>query len=281
MLARPVRRQVRGAAQSHVASNERLAQQLRHNIPEHSTVVGDRYLHNISISEDATTATRSLARLPPLGLLRPRFPPGPRVGHGRHVTVGDQAFRAPLRAHRALRGGKRLAQSCVRLLLPFVAVDGEVATALHANLRASALAIKAGFLCHLGPNHLPSLRPADLVPPQACVDPTLRHWGLLLCLTERDVPSKTLPFDESMMLDSSWMCCAAPWIAALRLRPQGQPQNGPSTERRTRVYPTPLRDEPTSRFFYPGSRAIHCATAERHTTPGHDRSPLALRAQIA
>ena len=46
------------------------------------------------------------------------------------------------------------------------------------------------------------LQATDLKPPQPCVDARLRHWGLFSCPTERDVPSKTLAFDETVMLDS-------------------------------------------------------------------------------
>ena len=66
------------------------------------------------------------------------------------------------------------------------------------------------------------LQATDLVPPQPCVDARLRHWGLLLCPTERGVPSKTMAFDESVMLDSPWKTWVSPWIAALRQQPQSQ-----------------------------------------------------------
>ena len=52
------------------------------------------------IFDDAASATRSLARLPPPGRVRPRVPPKPRIGYGRHVTVSDQALRVKLRSKR-------------------------------------------------------------------------------------------------------------------------------------------------------------------------------------
>ena len=47
-----------------------------------------------------------------------------------------------------------------------------------------------------------SLQPADLLLPQACVDPRLQCWRLLSSPTERD--------EESMTLDCFW---ATPGIA--------------------------------------------------------------------
>ena len=64
------------------------------------------------------------------------------------------------------------------------------------------------------------LQATDLVTPQTSVDVRLQHWGLLLCPSERDVPSKTLAFDESVMLDSPWMTWAAPSINALLTIPR-------------------------------------------------------------
>ena len=96
-----------------------------------------------------------------------------------------------------------------------------VETALHANMRPFALAIMIGFSGNLRPSDLLMTQTTDLVPSQTCADARRRHWGLL-CPTELDVPSKTLAFDESVMLDSPWMTWATPWIAALHQQPQIQ-----------------------------------------------------------
>ena len=50
----------------------------------------------------------------------------------------------------------------------------------------------------------------------------IRHRRFLLCPTERNVPSKDLAFDESVMLDYLWMTWTAPWIAALQQEQQTQ-----------------------------------------------------------
>ena len=72
------------------------------------------------------------------------------------------------RSHRALQGWKRLAPSYARLRQSLVGLN--VGTVLHTHFRAFALAIMIGFSGNLRPNELLSLQPADLVPPQACVD---------------------------------------------------------------------------------------------------------------
>ena len=110
----------------------------------------------------------------------------------------------PPRSHRALRGWKMLAPSDARLLLTFVCLVAMVG-------RASALATMNGFSGCLRPSELVTLQQADLMPPQVCVDPPRSGTGACHCWpTERDVPSNTLTFDESVMLDSPWMTCAAP-----------------------------------------------------------------------
>ena len=82
-----------------------------------------------------------------------------------------------LHDHGALKGWKKLTPSYARLP-PNCRVDGHC----------------VGLL----------LQATDLVPPQTSVDAWLRHWELLLCPTERAVPSKTLAFDLSVILDSPW-----------------------------------------------------------------------------
>ena len=79
------------------------------------------------------------------------------------------------------------------------------------------------FELHATQRFVFKLQATDLVPPQTYVDARLQHWGLLVCPTEHDVPSKTQAFDESAMLDSPWMTWAGPWIAALRHQPQNHP----------------------------------------------------------
>ena len=100
--------------------------------------------------------------------------------------------------------------SYARLPLPFVGLMAMVGAALHVISCSS----------YVRPSELLTLQARELEPPQTSVDARLQHWGLLLCPTERDVRSKLLAFDESVMLNSPWMTWAAPWINALHQQPQ-------------------------------------------------------------
>ena len=88
-------------------------------------------------------------------------------------------------------------------------------------MRAFALAIMIGCSGYFRPSELLTQQPEELVPPQVCVDPQLQHWSMHLCSSERDVPSKTLAFDESVTVDHLWMTWVAPLIAALQRQLQG------------------------------------------------------------
>ena len=164
-------------------------------------------------------------------VLLSRFPASPRVGHGSHSVISDHTFRAPFRSKRrtvpaAITQSSSMmeeARTQPRSTPSSICgPHGHGGNALHANLRPFALAIMNGFSGHLRRTEVLMLQATDLVPPQTSVDARLQHWGLLLCPSERDVPSKTLAFDESVMLDSPWMTWAASWINALRQQQQNK-----------------------------------------------------------
>ena len=173
------------------------------------------------------------------------------------------------RYHRFIQGWKKLTPGYARLVLPLVALM------CHGDDRPPR---QLQTVCARGYYRLfqDYLRPSEplmlQVPHQTSVDARLRYWGPLLCPTEREVPSKTLDLDESVMLDFPWMTWTASATAEpvyLAFRPGCLQQK----------HSTPSRHEPT--LLLSEWNPTHCATAERRTTPSQDteiRSDLSTRA---
>lgn len=114
----------------------------------------------------------------------------PNLGRGAHQL---------LRAHKALKGWKRLSPALARMTLPWLALVLILRRMVQLGFRTNARRTALAFAGILRPTETWKLRKRDAVAP-------LRrqrhaHWSLLLHPTELVVPSKTGALDETVVLD--------------------------------------------------------------------------------
>ncbi len=106
------------------------------------------------------------------------------------------------RARRALKGFNRLAPPRARLPLPWP-VTALLVTRLTADGHHEAAFLTVlNFVFYTRPSEILRLRRRDLVPPPPIGPVHLRRWSVLLKPFEKEDPSKTGVFDESLLSDN-------------------------------------------------------------------------------
>lgn len=140
-------------------------------------------------------------------------------GHLTPATPGSLAVRFP-GAARALKVWKRFCQARTRATIPFLALILIVAQLLLRHRKEMALAVMLAFSGYLRPSEVSNLGAEQVVEPQehgsahfSFVAVVLHHFSGLM-------PSKVGVFDESIVLDSHWLCHGATTASAALARGQ-------------------------------------------------------------
>ena len=230
------------------------------------------YAKSVATLANATTTTRRHSLLPPSGLLRPRIPANPRVGHGSHAVISDHTFRTPFRTKRrtdlatitqsSSKEKENRFKPCSIRLFPFVwlmatvgletvcALDYERLLELHATQRIVHPASDTSCTTsNQGRRPTPTLGSPSVSDRARCSQQDPGH---------RRISDARLPVDDmGWPLDRG----SAP--------PAAEPiLFGLFTSLLTPIISTPPRHEPTSSFSE--WNPTHSATAERRTTPSRD-----------
>ncbi|CAK0898656.1 unnamed protein product [Prorocentrum cordatum] len=124
--------------------------------------------------------------------------------------LGPRQGRLP-RAARAAKGWSRLAPPRSRLPLPWPVVCLIVEVLCRRGLAMYAWLTALAFGLYLRPREALELVQAQLIPPGFTSATTMHHWCVVLHLFERQTPSKTGVFDESLLVDSTCF----PWMPHL------------------------------------------------------------------
>ena len=103
------------------------------------------------------------------------------------------------RAHRALRGYRRLSPGFSRAPLPAVALSALVGSALFAQDLELAVAMVVCFICYLRPGELLSLKANQIILPVRGSQTS--HAAVLLAPFEGQVATKTGKLDDSVIID--------------------------------------------------------------------------------
>ena len=127
------------------------------------------------------------------------------------------------RAHRALKGWRRLAPQHARTPLPWIALMAMIGWAVHLNRRALASCMLLGFTAYLRPSELVELTSASLVPPQTSTDSRLKFWAIIVRPLELGIPAKTGDFDESVLLNAPYLEWFGDVLQVLRQQPCSRP----------------------------------------------------------
>ncbi|CAK0903427.1 unnamed protein product, partial [Prorocentrum cordatum] len=124
--------------------------------------------------------------------------------------LGPRQGRLP-RAARAAKGWSRLAPPRSRLPLPWPVVCLIVETLCRRGLVVYARLTALTFGLYLRPRETLDLAQSQLIPPGFTTATAMHHWCVVLHLFERQTPSKTGVFDESLLVDSTCF----PWMPGL------------------------------------------------------------------
>ena len=124
--------------------------------------------------------------------------------------LGPRQGRLP-RAARAAKGWSRLAPPRSRLPLPWPVVCLIVETLCSRGLVVYAWLTALTFGLYLRPREALDLVQSQLIPPGFTTATAMHHWCVVLHLFERQTPSKTGVFDESLLVDSPCF----PWMPSL------------------------------------------------------------------
>jgi len=123
------------------------------------------------------------------------------------------------RMQRCLRGFRRLAPGMSRAPLPYVAVVAMVAAAFFLREPKFGIALLVQFIGYLRPHELLGLTGQHIVPPTKS-EPN--KWGILIAPEELAVRSKTQQFDESVLLDWTWLPALGSWLKRLADSSEGK-----------------------------------------------------------
>jgi len=124
--------------------------------------------------------------------------------------LGTRQGRLP-RAARAAKGWSRLAPARSRLPLPWPVVCLIVEAMCNRGLLVYAWLTALTFALYLRPREALDLVQSQLIPPGLTTATNMHYWCVVLHMFERQTPSKTGVFDESLLVDS--VCF--PWLANL------------------------------------------------------------------
>ncbi|CAK0808579.1 unnamed protein product [Prorocentrum cordatum] len=124
--------------------------------------------------------------------------------------LGPRQGRLP-RAARAAKGWSRLAPPRSRLPPPWPVACLIVETLCRRGLVVHAWLTALTFGLYLRPREALDLVQSQLIPPGFTTATAMHHWRVVLHLFERQTPSKTGAFDESLLVDSSCF----PWMPSL------------------------------------------------------------------
>lgn len=103
--------------------------------------------------------------------------------------------------HQCMRGWRNLCPARSRMPLPYEVVTLLAVTAVKKGLTQVGLVLMLNFYLYLRPSEFSRLRVCDLVRPAKRAGKTYRWWGVLLNPSEEGIPSKTLQWDEALVLD--------------------------------------------------------------------------------
>lgn len=103
--------------------------------------------------------------------------------------------------HQCMRGWRNLCPARSRMPLPYEVVTLLAVTAVKKGLTQVGLVLMLNFYLYLRPSEFSRLRVCDLVRPVKRAGKTYRWWGVLLNPSEEGIPSKTLQWDEALVLD--------------------------------------------------------------------------------
>ncbi len=158
---------------------------------------------------------------------------GKDVSHGAKLLSALAYFRPQLRgltrsgllarARLALQGWTRLAPTGTRLPLPWPVLAALAVVLMHMARYDAALATILAGDAYLRPGECLWLASEDVAPAQPQLGETFRWTSLLLFPRERGKPSKTLGYDDSVVLDSKGREWLGPLVEAqARRRPHQQ-----------------------------------------------------------
>ena len=119
-------------------------------------------------------------------------------------------------ARMALRGWRKAAPANSRLPLPYEVVMMLANFFLHQHMKEQALLTLIMFNLYLRPSEPHRLQHGDIIAPVAGSGARHFCWAVTLHPWERGTPSKTLEFDESLLIDQDDFAFLGPALARLR-----------------------------------------------------------------